>query len=105
MYGNEDSPIKSFPRGTIEFSGNNSSSGDYRRADTLLETYHREKKQTDQKVVEYNPRYPENVRCPFWREDDSCGVAKEKGFYFWCEGFWFYGCTVYLLKSAGKEVK
>jgi hypothetical protein len=101
MYGNEDSSIKSFPRGTIQFSGDNSSSGDYRRADTLLEAYKK-----DQKVVEYNPRYPDTVRCPFWRGDDSsCGVAKEKGFYFYCEGFWFYGCTVYLLKSAGKEVK
>jgi hypothetical protein len=31
--------------------------------------------------------------------DNACLVAKEKGLYFPCKGFWFYGCTVYLLET------
>jgi hypothetical protein len=71
---------------------------DFRRADTLLEDRGRRTGQSGKGVVEYRSRYPEDAVCPFC-VDNACLVAKEKGLYFPCKGFWFYGCTVYLLET------
>ncbi|MEM4727268.1 MAG: hypothetical protein QXD04_03335 [Candidatus Bathyarchaeia archaeon] len=44
-----------------------------------------------------NPRLVTDLpRCPYASDRDQCLIAREKGFWFGCTGFWPYGCEVYL---------